>query len=350
MAAPDPRHRHWRAWAVPATLAAAFLTLPALARTPERLVEGCGKWIAIAGALELLSLLGFVVTFKLVFGARMSWARSASASLRAVGVAALLPGGGLIGPGAGACSRDVEKRSLSSLARSTIVFVVLTQAPSVIVLGALGLMLWLGLASGPHAATLTLLPAALAFGVIAATCAVRRPPRGLWRRQRLPQTTTQLWLTLTTTVELVREGVIDAHRLVLARDWKLVGVLAYYVFDNAVLWAAFHAYGRTPPLDVLVMGYLVGGLGSALPLPGGLGVTGGMIGALALYGAPAAPAAAAVLLYRGISLSWTLLLGAIAWSSSPSVRWPLRTAHGRASRQVSQHARLTDRDIVRSGS
>jgi len=133
-----------------------------------------------------------------------------------------------------------------------------------------------------------------------------------------------------TTVRALREGVTGAHRLLLARDWKLVGVLAYYVFDNAVLWAAFHAYGRTPPLDVVVMGYLVGGLGSALPLPGGLGVTGGMIGALALYGAPAAPAAAAVLLYRGVSLAWPLLLGALAWSSSPAVRWPLRVEATRA--------------------
>jgi len=53
-------------------LAAAFLTLPVLAGTPERLIEGCGKWIVIAGVLELLSVLGFVLVFKLVFGARMS--------------------------------------------------------------------------------------------------------------------------------------------------------------------------------------------------------------------------------------------------------------------------------------
>jgi hypothetical protein len=55
------------------------------------------------------------------------------------------------------------------------------------------------------------------------------------------------------------------------------------------------------------MGYLVGSLGSALPLPAGLGLAGGLIGALVLYGAPAAPAAAAVLLYRGITISLPLL-------------------------------------------
>jgi uncharacterized protein (TIRG00374 family) len=97
---------------------------------------------------------------------------------------------------------------------------------------------------------------------------------------------------------------------VTAGNWKLGGALAYYAFDNAVLWAAFHAYGRTPPLGVVAMGYLVGSLAGALPLPAGLGaVDGGLIGALVLYGAPAAPAAAAVLLYRGISLSVPAVLG-----------------------------------------
>ena len=65
------------------------------------------------------------------------------------------------------------------------------------------------------------------------------------------------------------------------------------------------------------MGYLVGSLAGALPLPAGLGaVDGGLIGALVLYGAPAAPAAAAVLLYRGISLSVPAVLGAIGCTCS----------------------------------
>ncbi|MBV9002580.1 MAG: flippase-like domain-containing protein, partial [Solirubrobacterales bacterium] len=82
---------------------------------------------------------------------------------------------------------------------------------------------------------------------------------------------------------------------------------------------AFHAYGRIPPLGVVVMGYLVGSLASALPLPAGLGaVDGGLIGALVLYGAAPAPAAAAVLLYRAVSLSLPLALGAIGWTCTPT--------------------------------
>ena len=118
-----------------------------------------------------------------------------------------------------------------------------------------------------------------------------------------------------------------------AGNWKLVGALAYYAFDNAVLWAAFHAYGRVPPLGVVVMGYLVGSLAGALPLPAGLGaVDGGLIGALVLYGAPPAPAAAAVLLYRGISLSVPAVLGAVGctWSSTTYRRFLVKRPGARS--------------------
>jgi hypothetical protein len=54
--------------------------------------------------------------------------------------------------------------------------------------------------------------------------------------------------------------------VLVAGNWKLLGApLAYYVFDNAVLWAAFRAYGNAPPLGVIVMGYLVGSLATAAP-------------------------------------------------------------------------------------
>jgi uncharacterized protein (TIRG00374 family) len=122
-------------------------------------------------------------------------------------------------------------------------------------------------------------------------------------------------------VRNMRDGMADARQLATGGNWKLAGSLAYYAFDNAVLWAAFRAYGQTPPLSVIVMGYLVGSLGSAVPLPAGIGaIDGGMIGALVLYGAPAAPAAAAVLLYRGISLALPVVVGAVAWGLEPGTR------------------------------
>jgi uncharacterized membrane protein YbhN (UPF0104 family) len=279
------------------------------------LIAGCSKWIALAGVLELLSMLGFVLVFKLVFGARMSWRQNSLAGLRALGAGSILPAGGLVGPMIGARAAGTENESLVRLTRSAVALGVVTNAPGVIVLGALGLMLWLGLLSGPHDALLTLPAVAAALGVVAAARLQRRLPSSTHRRsRRFPVFARKI----AAGADALREGVTDANGLLVARNWKLVGAVGYYAFDNAVLWAAFHAFGRTPPISVIVMGYLVGSVGSAVPLPAGLGaVEGGLIGALVLYGAPAAPAAAAVLLYRGISLSFPIVLGAFAWACGP---------------------------------
>jgi uncharacterized protein (TIRG00374 family) len=68
------------------------------------------------------------------------------------------------------------------------------------------------------------------------------------------------------------------------------------------------------------MGYLIGQLGGLLPIPGGVGgIDGGLIGALVVYGAPAAATAAAVLLYRVILFWVPLLIGSAAF-------WSLRRA------------------------
>ena len=77
-----PRSRHWRFWGAVLAVAVAFLVVPPLAGVPARLIEGCAKWIAVAAIFELLSVLGFIVLFKLVFGAGMSWRRSSPASIR----------------------------------------------------------------------------------------------------------------------------------------------------------------------------------------------------------------------------------------------------------------------------
>jgi uncharacterized membrane protein YbhN (UPF0104 family) len=309
----DRHLRRWPLWGAGLVVfvAAVFLALPALAGVPARLVDGCGDWIAVAGVLELLSAVGFVVLFKLVFAAPISWRRSVPAALRALGATTILPGGGLIGPTMGAWSTSEEKPSLSRLTRATITFVILTNAPEAIVLAAVGTLLWLGLPDGPHQSTLTILPALLAVGLLMGTWLAGRSSR----RQPPSSRRTLDSRALAKPVSAMSDGIGDARALVTARDWKLIGAVAYYAFDNAVLWAAFHAFGRPPAIGVIVMGYLVGSLAGALPLPGGLGaVDGGLIGALVLYGSPAASAAAAVLLYRGLSLALPVALGAIGWT------------------------------------
>jgi uncharacterized membrane protein YbhN (UPF0104 family) len=62
------------------------------------------------------------------------------------------------------------------------------------------------------------------------------------------------------------------------------------------------------------MGYLIGQLGGALPLPGGIGgIDLGLVGMLVLYGAPAVATVAAVLAYRLILFWVPIVMGAPAF-------------------------------------
>jgi hypothetical protein len=114
---------------------------------------------------------------------------------------------------------------------------------------------------------------------------------------------------LTGALERIASWVSDTEEIAYTPDWRLLGALGYLVFDIAVLWACLRAVGVSAPVFALVLGYQVGYLANLVPIPGGVGVLeGGLLGALLLYGLPAAPTAAAVVLYHAIAL-WLPTLG-----------------------------------------
>ena len=303
----------WTRWGALAAVPIVLLAVPSLAQFPVRLVAGCPRWIALAVLLELTSILGFIASFALVFGAAMTRRQSVIAALRALGASTVLPAGGLVGPAIGVRSADRQRAPFGPLVRSTIAFTILTTAPSLAALALFGVGVWLGRPAGLHRALLTLPAAALGVSLLLILWLVGRPAASaIQSRRAVPNSLRRL----ASSARVLREGAAEAGRLIADGNWKtLGGPLAYYAFDNAVLWAAFHAYGDAPSLGVIVMGYLVGSLAAAAPVPAGLGaVEGGLIGALVVYGAQATPAAAAVLLYRAISLGLAVSLSATAWT------------------------------------
>ena len=99
-----------------------------------------------------------------------------------------------------------------------------------------------------------------------------------------------------------------------SRDPALLGAVAFWAFQIAVLWAAFRAFGDAPPLAVLIQAFFVGMLGNLLPIPGGVGgVEGGMIGAFAAFGVDAGLAVVAVLVFRAFTFWLPLVPGVIAF-------------------------------------
>jgi uncharacterized membrane protein YbhN (UPF0104 family) len=248
---------------------------------------------------------GYVVTVMLAFPrgrarptARLGWAELAANSV--------LPAGGLGGLGLGAWI--LRRRGVSAeriTRRSTVVFV-LTSAVNVVSLVICGLALGVGLLPGPRDVLLTLLPAAIGLAAILLTLGVGRWAERLGRstgRERLAGPLRSIGAGVADTVEELRRG-----------DWRLIGSVAYLFGDIAALAACFAATGHVQLLATIVMAQLIGQMAGLVPIPGGLGVVdGGLVGALVLYGVPFAPAAAAVLLYRAISLALPAVLGTIAF-------------------------------------
>ena len=108
------------------------------------------------------------------------------------------------------------------------------------------------------------------------------------------------------------DGLDEAVRLLRTGDPAiLAGASGYMLFDVAMLGVCFAAFGNdVPPVGVLLVAYIIGQLGSLIPIPGGIGgVDAGLIGTLVLYGVDATDAAVAVIAYRGLLLAIPALLG-----------------------------------------
>jgi uncharacterized protein (TIRG00374 family) len=199
------------------------------------------------------------------------------------------------------------------IASRSVAFFIIKSSVNFIAVAVLGIVAALGLVGPDLSPWLTVLPAAGALLVIAAVLVVPRLGVGApvaadaGRARRAMRGVRKALIG----------GTREAVQIVRSRNvLVVVGSVGYWAWDNASLWAAFHAFGYSPPITVILLGYLIGQLGGLLPLPGGLGgIDGGLIGTLIVYGTPAATTAAAVLVYRVILFWLPLLAGAVAFMS-----------------------------------
>jgi uncharacterized membrane protein YbhN (UPF0104 family) len=279
------------------------LAVPDLRQVIDRVGNAGLGWVVLALALEILSCLGYVATVRLVLrrgAARqvrwLAWAEMA--------FGAVLPAGGAGGLAVGAWALRAWGISWSRIANRSAVIFLLTSTVNASVLALAGIGISLGVGSDRSGLTYGLAPAAIAVGAMSFFFAL---PWFTARRSRGTQDG-RLMLALRRLAVWVR----DSEAVALSLNWRLLGTIGYLLFDIAVLWACLRAVGVAAPLLALVVGYQVGYLADLLPIPGGVGaLEGGLLGALLLYGLPAAPTAAAVILYHAIAL-WVPVLGGTA--------------------------------------
>jgi uncharacterized membrane protein YbhN (UPF0104 family) len=314
----NPRHLRRRLLelaGIAVVIATVALALPGLGEVRARLANASPGWLVVAVGLELLSVLSYVLVFRAVFCPQTRWRFSFQIAMSEMAANSLFPVSGAGGLALGAWALRRGGMDVDQIGRKSVALYLLTSFANLSVLIVFASLYAVGALGRDPDPALTDVFGALALvsvlAVLALPVIVRRlpqwaPGRGAGGR-------------IAPAVEFVRrslvDGVPDAVLLLRRRSpGVLIGSFGTMAFNLAVLGAAFKAIGVSPPIGVLVLGYLIGMLGGNVPLPGGIGgVDGGLIGALTLYHEPLAATTVAALTYHAISLWVPAVVGSLAF-------------------------------------
>jgi uncharacterized membrane protein YbhN (UPF0104 family) len=290
--------------AVALLVIAAVVLVPGLGSLRSSFMGAEPVWLVLAAVLQLGSCAGYVLVFRGVFCRRMSWRTSTEIGLSELAANSVLSVGGAGGLALGAWILRRGGLAADFIAHRTVAFFLLTSLANVGFLALGGVALATGLLNGSPGLLLGVVPAVVGALAIALALAASQLAGALARRSMSTR--------LAAAANAVSDGLDEARRLLRTRDPAiLVGAAGYLLFDVAMLGACFAAFGNDiPPAGVLLVAYIIGQLGSLIPIPGGIGgVDAGLIGTLVLYGVDATDAAVAVIAYRGLLLSIPALLG-----------------------------------------
>jgi uncharacterized membrane protein YbhN (UPF0104 family) len=302
---PDVRALARRA-AVPAAVAAALVAavlvlggpLETFADALRRAVAADPVWVGSAAAFELLSFGGYILLLWLVgsrASARLGLRESAEITLGGAAATRLLP---TAGAGGAAMTLWALRRSgmgTRHAAGTLLTFLVIVYA---VFLGALALSGSLLTLDGVGPPALTALPAALAaLGILVSLAAAAwMPAEGTGR--------------LRTGGAVLGGAVRDAIEHVRSADPRLLGAVAWWAFDMAVLYGMLNAFGTAPPFAVVVLAYFLGQVANTVPVPGA--ASGGLVGVLLAFGVAADLAIVSVLAYRAMAIWIPAPIGLVA--------------------------------------
>jgi uncharacterized protein (TIRG00374 family) len=303
-------------------LTAVLPQLAGLGDTWKQVKDGDPLWLVVAGVFTALSFAGYVVLFQGVYvrdGFKLTAVESYQITMAGLAATRVFAAGGAGGIALTAWALRRAGMPKRTVADQTLAFLVLTYGVymAAVVVGGFGL--YLGILPGSRDWAITLLPAIIGVVAFAAALLASLTPTDLQRRLDGYAARHGRWARLAQKAAnlpaAISSGIRISVSLVRAGDPALAGSIAYWGFNIAVLWAAFHAFGEAPPWAVIVMGYFVGMLANLLPLPGGVGgVDGGMIGAFVAFGGESRDSiVVAVLTYRLFAFYLPTIPGAIAY-------------------------------------
>ncbi len=298
---------------VGAVIVVVVLTFPSLGNLRHEIAHASAGWLVAGIALEVCSALSYVLVFRAVFCSRMSWQLSYQIGMAEQGANSVLSVSGAGGLALGAWALRRGGMDTEHIARRSVAFFFLTSLANVATLVVFAVLYAAGVLHHDRNPPLTYVFAAVAVlvsAIVVLGLPRLRPPAASPARDS-GRVAKGVWFVR----DSLGQGVRDALLMLRHRPARiLLGSFGFMAFDLAVLGVCFKAFGYSPPIGILVVGYLVGQLGGNVPIPGGIGgVDVGLIGTFALYHQPLAATTAAVLAYHAIALWIPGLLGSLAF-------------------------------------
>jgi uncharacterized protein (TIRG00374 family) len=321
----NPRRVALTALVVLLLFAAIYVLLPKLIGLEdaiEKIGEGEWEWFAIAVGFNVLAFGSYVALFRGVIGenlVHLDWRESYQITMAGLAASRVLSAGGAGGVVLSYWALRKAGMRRVEAAERMVAFLVLLYAFYVAAVIIFGILLETGVLAGPNPVSMTILPAAIAGGVVIVFLLIMLIPGDLQRRlslrgsnwaSRAALSLSQVPATISTGTRLAAGFVSEPRKGGLA----VLGAVGFWASNIGILWATFMAFGIALPIGVLVMGFFVGMAANLAPDPAGVGaVDGGLIGAFLIFGEPAATVIAAVLVYRLIAFWMPLPPGIVAF-------------------------------------
>jgi len=308
-------------------VAAIYVLLPNLIGLDDaiaQLGDASPIWVVIAVGFMVLSFAAYVSLFRGVVGERvlhLEFREAYQITLAGLAATRLFSAGGAGGIVLTYWALRKAGMSRQESATRMIAFLVLLYGVYVVALVIFGVLLWAGVLPGNAPTGLTIVPAVIGLGVVAAFLLMALVPGDLRRRLarfRRGSLVGRAMHRLATVPETIARGTRTAFAYI--REPRqgapaVLGAIGWWAANIAILWASFEAFGLSVPIAVLVQGFFVGTLANFFPFaPAGVGaVDAGLIGAFVLFGLPDSTVFVAVLMYRLIAFWVPIPPGIIAF-------------------------------------
>ena len=262
-------------------------------------------WVLVAGAFTVAMFGAYVALFRGVVGEQVNlrWKDSYDITMAGLAATRLFSAGGAGGIVLTYWALRKAGMPRKETAARMVAFLVLLYAVYMFTLLINGILMRTGVFDVPAPPGLTIVPAAIAGGIILIFLLMGLVPGDLERR--FSSASQKKWWgrtmrRLATVPSTAAVGTREAIAFVREPERgapAILGAIGFWAAQIGILWASFKAFGVEVPLAVVVQGFFLGMFANLIPLPGGVGgVDAGLLGAFALFGAHGI--FAAILLYR----------------------------------------------------